>query len=144
MNALMWPVAVMALALAGGAPAADTETATEAWRIDAGFAGVYRAGSWTPVVVSPHDPATRGHPQRPVTREQQGTNRLLRPESGERIAAPPAPREFIEAVLRRDPRCTRGVACQIEHGGRPEPRRQIEGALGIGIDRHTRGGDGPE
>ncbi len=58
MNALMWPVAVMALALAGGATAANAETATEAWRIDAGFAGVYRAGSWTPVVVSPHDPAT--------------------------------------------------------------------------------------
>ncbi|MFM8952651.1 MAG: hypothetical protein ACKOOF_06275 [Planctomycetaceae bacterium] len=58
MNALTWSVAVMVLALAGGATAADAETATDAWGIDAGFAGVYRAGSWTPVVVSPHDPET--------------------------------------------------------------------------------------
>jgi len=58
MNALTWPIALLALALASGASAADAEAAADAWRIDAGFAGVYRAGSWTPMVVSPRDPAT--------------------------------------------------------------------------------------
>jgi len=54
MNALHRSFVVIALGLAGVAAAADAD----AWRLDVGFAGGYRAGSWTPVVVAPHDADT--------------------------------------------------------------------------------------
>jgi hypothetical protein len=60
MNALHRFFVTVALGLAGVATAADatTEARADPWRLDVGFAGFYRAGSWTPVVVAPHDAAT--------------------------------------------------------------------------------------
>lgn len=60
MNALHRFFVMAALGAAGVATAADavTDATADAWRLDVGFAGVYRAGSWTPVVVAPRDPGT--------------------------------------------------------------------------------------
>jgi hypothetical protein len=58
MNALHRFFVLAALGSAAVATAADAPADAPAWRLDVGFAGVSRAGSWTPVVVSPRDPQT--------------------------------------------------------------------------------------
>lgn len=60
MNAPHRFLVMVAFGLVGVATAADatTDGHADAWQLDVGFAGAYRAGSWTPVVVSPHDAAT--------------------------------------------------------------------------------------
>lgn len=59
MNVLHWSAVAIAVGLAPLAIAAEPTIAadTDAWRIDVGFAGGYRAGSWTPMVVVPPDAA---------------------------------------------------------------------------------------